>query len=218
MTRRRKNTKSNKSQKEKKEPRPIFILKSDDVAALMDAAQHPELPRTLNAVRNRALVAVLYKSGLRVSEALALTPNDVTERDGVTWLNVRCGKGGKQRTSRLFNGAAKELELWLDMRASRVSDDAAPIFCTTAAQKAGKPLSRIYVANMLKRLATQANITKRVHAHGFRHTHATELFHRGTSVAVIQAQLGHSDVATTFNYLASLSCSDAHEQLAAIDW
>lgn len=199
--------------------RPIELLTTEDVAQLMDAAQPQDETPRLNGTRNRALLAVMYRSGLRLSELLALTTDDVaTDADGVTWLNVRRGKGGKQRRTRLFNGAVLELQAWLDMRAERVTDPTAPIFCTTARGNAGKPLVQPYVATLLQRLARTAGITKRVHPHGFRHSHASELFHRGVPVAVIQAQLGHSDPMTTFHYLQSIGCSDAHRALAALDW
>lgn len=198
--------------------RPIELLTGDEVAQLLEAAQPSNEAPRLNTARNRAMVAVLYKSGLRLSELLALTPDDVTtDLDGVTWLNVRRGKGGKQRRTRLFNGAVLELQAWLEVRAERVTDPTAPIFCTTARGSAGKPLVQPYVATLLQRLARAAGITKRVHPHGFRHSHASELFHRGVPVAVIQAQLGHSDPMTTFNYLQSIGCSDAHRALAAVD-
>lgn len=200
-----------------KRKKDLSKLTGDDVAALMQAAQHPETPRTFCGVRNRALVALLYRSGLRVSEALDLTPNDVFKRDGDVWLNVRHGKGGKPREVMLLNGAVEELSLWLDLRKEKALGDECPIFCTVAAEKAGKPLSRIYVANMLRRLAGEAGITKRVHAHAFRHAYASELFHRATSVATIQDQLGHTEPMTTFIYLRSIGCSDAHRELATLN-
>jgi integrase len=68
---------------------------------------------------------------------------------------------------------------------------------------------------MLTRLSAKADLGKRIHAHGFRHAHASYLYHRGVPIAAISAQLGHSSPLTTTRYLASIGAHDAHWHVAA---
>ena len=165
------------------------------------------------------LLAVLFFAGLRTQEALDLRPADVKlNADGTATLNVRSGKGGKQRHVTLAAPGVPDLASWLDVRSQRVTDArAAPVFCTHAtgaAMHPGRPLDTGYVRAMLSRLATKVEIGKRVHAHGFRHAHASYLHHRGVPVAAIQTQLGHSSPLTTVRYLASIGAHDAHRHIA----
>lgn len=199
--------------------RPIEILTENDVELLMLAAADPDGRPSPTGLRNRALVAVLFKSGLRLSEVLALAPRDVQQHEGgVVFLNVRDGKGSKQRHARLFNGAADELHAWMQTRAAFDLPADAPVFCAISKGREGKALVQPYIAAMMQRLAARAGVTKRVHPHGFRHSHASLLFHRGLAVAAIQAQLGHEDPMTTQVYLASIGAGDAQKALAAFDW
>ena len=69
----------------------------------------------------------------------------------------------------------------------------------------GGSVGQAWVRGLLRRLARKSGVEKRVHAHGFRHTHATELVREGQSLAVIQAQLGHKSPITTSRYLHRLA-------------
>jgi integrase/recombinase XerD len=190
----------------------IDILDRDDLDALLATCG-----RSLTGRRNRALLALLFFSGLRTQEALDLRPADVKMNDDVTaTLNVRSGKGGKQRVVTLTAPGVPDLAAWLTTRAERVTDArTAPIFCTQALSNPGHSLHTGYVRTMLARLAAKLNIGKRIHAHGFRHAHAPYLHHRGVPVAAIQAQLGHSSPLTTVRYLSSIGAHDAHRHVAA---
>ena len=83
---------------------------------------------------------------------------------------------------------------------------------------AGKPMKSGYVRMLLPRLARRAGIEKRCHPHGLRHTHAFELATEGTALHVIQAQLGHSSVATTDRYIRHLNPAAVVETMKARNW
>jgi site-specific recombinase XerD len=167
--------------------------------------------RAPTGVRNRALLTLLYRSGLRISEALALRPADVNLAKHS--IRVLRGKGGKATTRGFHPTADDALARWLDVRRSLGIKPSAPLFCTLA----GGPLSDRYVRDMLKRKAAAAGVVKRVHPHGLRHTFADELRQAGVDVVTISKLLGHSSIAVTARYLDHLSNGQAVEALAAVD-
>jgi integrase/recombinase XerD len=142
---------------------------------------------------------LLYRSGLRVSEALAARPGDVD----LTAHSIRLlgTKSGTAQTRGFHPSADDALCRWLDTRAALGITGRARLFCTLA----GTPVSEDYVRSMMRRLAAKAGITKRVHPHGLRHTFAVELEAAGTHITVISALLGHSSVAVTARYLNHLT-------------
>ena len=142
--------------------------------------------RAPTGFRNRALIAVLYRGGLRISEALALRLDDLDAETGA--VRVLHGKGDRARTIGLDAGAFALVDAWVDCRRRIGLDRTAPLFCTLA----GRRLHASYVRQLLPRLARKAGIGKRVHPHGLRHTHATELAAENVSLLDIQTQLGHA--------------------------
>lgn len=153
--------------------------------------------------RNRALVALLWRSGLRCAEALALYPKDIdAERGTVTVLR---GKGRKRRQVALDALALALIERWMDARRRLGIDARAPLFCCVDKRTRGKVMYASYVRNMLKQRARLAGIEKRVHPHGFRHTMAFELLMEGQPLGVIRDQLGHKSLGTTMRYLDHLA-------------
>jgi site-specific recombinase XerD len=166
--------------------------------------------RAPTGIRNRALIMLLYRSGLRISEALALKPANVDlEHHGARVLH---GKGNKATVRGFHPSADDALARWLDRRASLGLKNG-PLFCTLY----GGPLSGGYVRDMLKRLADKAGIDKRVHPHGLRHTYADELRKAGADVVTISKLLGHSSIAVTARYLDHLTNGEAIETLEALD-
>ena len=147
-------------------------------------------------IRNRALIALLYRSGLRINEALSLHPKDIDPARGS--VRVLMGKGGKARTAGIDDGALGYVTAWLDARSRlpRVGP-LSPLFCS----KYGTPVCDGSVRKLLPLLARRAGVLKRVHAHGFRHTHAAELRSEGVDIGIISKQLGHNDISTTARYL-----------------
>jgi integrase/recombinase XerD len=178
---------------------PPEVLTDEEVRALLDACGR----YTPVALRNRALITLMYRAGLRVSEALALQPKDVDLENGI--VRVLHGKGDRYRAVGLDPGAAAVVAAWLAERgrAQRVAGranratDPAPLLCTVY----GTPVTTGYVRRLMKRLGRQAGIAKRVHAHGLRHTHAAQLREEGVDVGIISRQLGHRSLLTTIRYL-----------------
>lgn len=176
---------------------PAEVYTREEMQAVLAACSR----RGAAGVRNRALLALLYRCGLRIGEAIALKPADI-DRDTGT-VRVLRGKGAKARTVGIDAGAVALIDQWLGKRAA-LGIRAGPLFCTFSKHAQGKPLDSSYVRHLLPRLREKAQIAKRVHAHGFRHTHAVELLREGKSPVLIQGVLGHSNVAVTNTYLAHL--------------
>jgi integrase/recombinase XerD len=163
-------------------------------------------------IRNKAMLTLLYRSGLRVSEVLALRPSDVDlAKHSIRLLDT---KSGKAQTRGFHPSADDALSRWMDTRAKLDGIGRnAKLFCTLD----GGPVSDDYVRGMLRRLARKAGITKRVHPHGLRHTFAVELEAAGTPVTVISKLLGHSSVAVTSRYLDHLTNAQAVSALGAVE-
>jgi integrase len=190
---------------------PAEPLTADEVERLLGAVKG----NGPLAVRNRALIALIWRSGLRVSEALALRPSDV--HNGT--INVRNGKGNKQRTVTYDARAVGYLSAWEAVRSGLGLNGRQPLFCSVASGPTRKPGARVnpsYVRQLLPKLADRAGIDKRVHAHGLRHTHASELAAERLRLPAIALQLGHASTATTDAYLRKITAADLQDDMAAI--
>lgn len=156
---------------------------------------------------------MLYRAGLRVGEALALAPKDIDV--GAGSITVLHGKGDRRRTVGIDPQAAPLLDAWMRARHRELAPPpGVPLFCSRKC----RAMTRSMVAEMLKRSAAAAGITKRVHPHGLRHTMAYELLMEGVPVSVIQRQLGHASLATTDTYLAHIAPKQVLEFMAARSW
>jgi integrase/recombinase XerD len=184
------------------------VLTDPEVRALMDACGTG--PPSCD--RNRALIAVLYRGGLRIAEALALHPKDLDATTGA--VRVLNGKGGRSRTIGLDPGAFEILEVWLAARARLGIRGESPVFCTAR----GDSVSSSYVRRLLSRLGEAAGIEKRVHPHGLRHTHAAQLRAEGIDIGIISKQLGHRSIATTARYLDHIAPWAVVETMRARCW
>ena len=179
--------------------RPAEVLTEAEVRSLLAACSR----RAPTGIRDRALLNVLYRAGLRIEEALNLKPADVDQDRGT--IRVLHGKGDHNRTVAIDDGAIAVVQLWLAERAKLPGVNGRQrLFCTLQ----GGPLSANQVRQMVKRRAARASIDKRVHPHGLRHTHAAELVAEGVPVNVIQKQLGHVSLATTDIYLRHIAPAD----------
>ncbi|MEN8235674.1 MAG: site-specific integrase, partial [Actinomycetota bacterium] len=167
---------------------------------------------TFHGIRHRALITLLYRTGLRHGEALALMPKDVNlEVGSVTVLH---GKGDQSRTVGIDPGANWIIESWLWRRSIAGVGDDAPLFCMTS----GAPMPYGVINMVMRRNAKRAGIEKRVHPHGLRHTHAYELMMEGIAMPIIQAQLGHKSLATTDRYLSHIAPRQVIEAIAKREW
>ena len=180
---------------------PPEVYARDEIRALMATTSS----RAPTGIRNRALIAVGYRAGLRCFEALALHRRDIDTDDD--YLHVRSGKGGKSRKVGIDNGALAMIQRWLDIRKKLGLNGHMPVFCTLK----GEPLTNAYVRGLMARLGKKAGIEKRVHFHGLRHTFAWELSEEGVPTKKIQGLLGHSRLETTAVYLAHLAPHDLIE-------
>ena len=186
-------------------PEPLTL---DEVLRLMRVPSS----RAPTGVRNRALIAVLYRAGLRINEALALYPKDIDREAGT--IRVLHGKGDRSRTVGMDPEAFGLVERWLDTRAQRGINGHAPVFCTLK----GRTMLSDYVRVLLPRLARKAGIEKRVHPHGLRHTMAAEMRAEGVDIGVISKQLGHSSIATTARYLDHIEPTTVIETMRNRSW
>ena len=185
---------------------PAEVLTTDEVAAIIAGCSS----KAPTGIRNRALLTLLYRSGLRISEALALKPSDVNLDTHA--IRVLHGKGNKATTRGFHPSATDALARWTDIRKQNGMRGGV-LFCTLQ----GGPLWPQYVRILLQRLAASAGIDKRVHPHALRHTFAVELERAGTPVTVISKLLGHSSVAVTSRYLDHLTNHQAVSALEAVD-
>ncbi len=172
---------------------------------------------SITGIRTAGLIAFLYRSGLRISEALAVTPNDLDERPGGVYINVRHGKGGRQAFCRLLEDTSGYFALWLGVRAGLGVDKDDPIFCTFSRgdrREPGSALDRSDSLKALKRAGRLSGVSKTITCHNMRHSHATLLYATlGMPTAVIQDQLRHVRPATTDLYLKRLGCTHTLDQL-----
>lgn len=181
---------------------PAEVLTPAEVRALLDACP----ARGPFAARNTAIIIVLWRCGLRVAELCALDVRDI-DFERATVL-VRHGKGDKRRIVGIDRFALDALEDWIAVRADYAPADG-PLFVTLERNWTGRRIGTAYVREMLARLARRAGISKRVHPHGLRHTHAYELMEEGVPLASIRSQLGHASIAITAHYVDHLNPAEA---------
>jgi integrase len=138
------------------------------------------------ADRIRGLIAILWRAGLRISEALALTESDLDSATGS--VLVRVGKGGKRRMVGMDDWGWEHLARWTE---HRVRLPIGPLFCILAGPTRGRGWSATAARGELRRLAATAGVRRRFAPHQLRHRHAIEMAHEGIPLPIIQRQLGH---------------------------
>lgn len=145
--------------------------------------------------RNRAIIEMLYGSGLRVSELVNLRLSDMFRQDG--YMRIM-GKGSKQRLVPISPEADKWFGYWLEDRSAL---DVKPEYADVAfLNRYGRQLTRMMIFMIIKDLARQAGITKTVSPHTLRHSFATHLLQNGADLRIIQQLLGHESIVTTEIY------------------
>jgi len=145
--------------------------------------------RAPTGLRNRCIMQLMYRAGLRESEVINLGTNDIEWKEGI--LRVWKGKGAKDRTLYLDEHTLDLLGMWDERRPrSRY------FFCTLKGDK----LNDRYIRQLVERYAEKAGIGKHVNPHMLRHTFATELLQEGYNIREVQKLLGHSNVSTTMIY------------------
>jgi integrase/recombinase XerD len=186
-------------------PRFPVTLSETQVEALLDAPA-TEAPIGL---RDRAMLELLYATGLRVSELVGLTLPQLSLNEGLVRV---LGKGTKERIVPLGEEARRWLEAYLAtarpaILAGRVSD---AVFVT----QRGAPMTRQMFWILIKRYAAGASIAAPLSPHGLRHAFATHLLNHGADLRVVQLLLGHADISTTqiYTHVARARLKSLHAQ------
>jgi site-specific recombinase XerD len=168
----------------------------EEIIAVMHAAGDQN---DTDAVRLRALIVVLWRAGLRISEALALTESDLDLNRGA--ILIRHGKGGKRREVGMDRWAWEQLTPWLQLRAAL---SVGALFCVLRGPTCGRAWAPAGVRSQLHQAAARAGVRRRFAPHQLRHAHAVEMSREGVPLLVIQRQLGHADLAITSVYLRGI--------------
>lgn len=166
------------------------VLSVGEVEAIMNSVDL----RTWQGVRDRAILEILYGSGLRVSEACGLLISHVYTGEGFVRV---VGKGDKERLVPMGGMAADAFTAYL---AVRPVPDSAEFDDIAFLNRFGRSLSRISVFNMVKKQALVAGVNKEISPHTFRHSFATHLIENGADLRVVQEMLGHESILTTEIY------------------
>ena len=152
------------------------------------------------AARDHAIVELLYGSGLRVGELVALDAR--AGRDAAGWIDSAdasaqvLGKGGKRRSVPVGRSALAALECWLGHRAAMAAADEAALFVS----RCGTRLTASQVRSRLRRVALEAGLPTHVHPHMLRHSFASHLLQSSGDLRAVQELLGHANIATTQVY------------------
>ncbi len=167
------------------------VLTSEEVERLLA----PRPATTPQALRDRAMLEVLYASGLRVSELVGLRLVDLDLAVGIVRVT---GKGNKERLVPLGEAAAASLRAYLAQGRPRLEKGRPSPHLFLG--RHGRGLTRQMFWQLLKRYVRAAGITKRVTPHTLRHSFATHLLERGADLRSVQLMLGHADIGTTQIY------------------
>jgi integrase/recombinase XerD len=167
-------------------------LSLDEVDRLL-AQPDPSMPRGL---RDKALIELLYATGLRVSELLSLRPGDINLDAGY----LTCiGKGDKERIVPLGQAAADWVRRYIREGRPALLKKRASSWLFVNAKDGGR-LSRVGFWKVLKEYGIKANVSRQLSPHVLRHSFATHLLERGADLRAIQLMLGHADLSTTQIY------------------
>ena len=173
---------------EKHLPEVLSLEEIDAMIASIDMAKP-------DGHRNRAIIEMLYGSGLRVSELTELRLSNIYRQEG--YMRI-IGKGSKQRLVPISNEANKQLGYWLEDRSKLdIKPESTDIVFLN---RYGRQLTRAMIFTIVKRLAQEADIHKTISPHTLRHSFATHLLQNGADLRIIQQLLGHESIVTTEIY------------------
>lgn len=182
----------------------------EEIVAVMSATG-----KGADGARLRALIIVLWRAGLRISEKLDLAETDLDRSRGA--VVVRAGKGGRRREVGMDRWAWDQLTSDLEIRATL---PVGALFCVIHGPTAGRCWEASAARKQLRRTAEAAGVRRRFAPHQLRHAHAVELAHEGVPLVVIQRQLGHCNLGVTSIYLQGIDSSEiietVHSRPAAV--
>ncbi|MDY0313175.1 MAG: site-specific tyrosine recombinase XerD [Desulfobacterales bacterium] len=167
------------------------VLSRDEVQRLLDLEEKPSPA----ALRNAAMVELLYAAGLRVSELVGLRVQDVNLEAGFVRV---LGKGDKQRVVPIGEHARRRIDEYLKTARPALLKTATSAYLFVA--RAGRPLTRQGFWKILRQRAVAARIETPLSPHSLRHSFASHLLEGGADLRAVQVMLGHVDIATTQIY------------------
>lgn len=169
-------------------------LSEEDVRVLLESIDQQQLPF---GARDRAMLEMLYGSGLRVIELVSLRPEQVDWDEGFVRIT---GKGDKTRYVPLGGAAAQALRFYREHARHLLLRDDKPDPRVVFLSRRGGKLTRERIRQVIKTRAAAAGLDENVFPHILRHSFATHLLENGADLRVIQDMLGHADLATTQIY------------------
>lgn len=181
------------------------LISLEEVEALLDA---PNIEKD-DELRDRAMLELMYASGLRVSELLNVKRGDIDLKLNIVTV---MGKGGKQRKIPFGEYASDYIAKYInDVRSKNINSKSSYLFLS----KYGEPLSRQYFFKQIKKYAMIAGIKENISPHTLRHCFATHLLNNGADLRVVQEMLGHSNIATTqiYTHVTSKRIVEAYNAL-----
>ncbi len=170
----------------------------EEIVAVMQAAGDGP-----DGIRLRGVIIVLWRAGLRISEALALTETDLDRQRGA--VLIRAGKGGRRREVGMDRWAWDHLDPWLELRTTL---PVGALFCVLRGPTRGRPCAPAGIRGQLRGAAQAAGVRRRLAPHQLRHAHAVEMSREGIPLLVIQRQLGHADLGITSAYLRGIDSTE----------
>lgn len=181
------------------------VLSLEEVEKLLNINARDPL-----SIRNKAMLELLYATGLRVTELIDLDMSDIHLSMGF----VRCiGKGNKERIVPIGTLASEAIEDYINHSRPvllKRKESETKLFLNHH----GRPLSRQGFWKLLKRLALEAGLTKEITPHTLRHSFATHLLENGADLRSVQEMLGHADISTTqiYTHVSKARLTDAYKQ------
>ncbi len=172
---------------------PSILQESEAKRLIEHAPETAQTAATPAMARDRAILEVLYSSGLRVSELVGLDWRDVDDELGM--LTVRAGKGAKDRVVPVGEPALDALKAWRVVMPI-AADPNAPVITNLR----GTRLTTRSVEKIVAQRIIDAGLTSSVTPHGLRHSFATHMLNAGADLRAIQEMLGHASLATTQRY------------------
>jgi site-specific recombinase XerD len=163
-----------------------------------------------HGLRAKTLIVVLWRAGLRISEALGLAESDLEPGRGA--ILVRQGKGGKRREAGMDEWGWAQVRPWLEYRRGL---PVGSLFCVISGDSRGRPWTSSAVRTQFRRLAVQAGVRRRFAPHQLRHAHAVEMAREGVPLNIIQRQLGHANLGVTSIYLQGIDSGEIVETVHA---
>jgi site-specific recombinase XerD len=167
-------------------------------------------------IRNRAMCVMFYRTGVRCAELCDMDVDDLYPlEDGCLLVRVKYPKGYKRgvmpREVGMDRRSARYIYEWMAVRKNKGEG---PLFQTST----GARVQPSHVRRLLPILAKRCGITRRVHAHAFRHTFARELYDEGVGLMEIMLAMGHTSLSTTQKYLRSIGATEVVNTTANRSW